>query len=297
MLKSKAFATAILISSCTVAAETPKPKPDPSATMGVEIDVATIGPPPGMMAGVIARYEADRGSVMRSAPPVSSTSHDELIRRFDESWLKAIESLDFGAMNLGERVDYLLLKNRLKYDLRKLAIEAKNREEVAPLVPFAAIILDLDASRRRMEHPDGAKAATALNTLVKAIDEAKTRVEKGFSSDGKDGPKPSKAVGHRATATVRGLRHTLRETISLSEGYDPLFTWWTAEPFKAADKAIEGYETFLREKVVGLKLDDKTTIVGDPIGRDALKADLDSAMIPYTPEELISIAEKRIRLV
>ena len=37
---------------------------------------------------------------------------------------------------------------------------------------------------------------------------------------------------------------------------------------------------------------DTSDIVGDPIGRDALLSELQSEMIPYTPEELIAIANK-----
>ena len=61
-----------------------------------------------------------------------------------------------------------------------------------------------------------------------------------------------------------------------------------------ADKALEGYETFLTERLVGIKSDDKTTIIGDPIGREALMVELADAMIPYTPEELIAIAKNEM---
>ncbi|HEU5235906.1 MAG TPA: hypothetical protein VFU37_02125, partial [Pyrinomonadaceae bacterium] len=37
---------------------------------------------------------------------------------------------------------------------------------------------------------------------------------------------------------------------------------------------------------------DTSDIVGDPIGHDALMSELQSEMIPYTPEELIAIANK-----
>ena len=33
-------------------------------------------------------------------------------------------------------------------------------------------------------------------------------------------------------------------------------------------------------------------IIGDPIGREALMEELDFEMIPYTPEEIIEIANK-----
>jgi len=37
---------------------------------------------------------------------------------------------------------------------------------------------------------------------------------------------------------------------------------------------------------------DTSDIIGDPIGHDALMSELQSEMIPYTPEELIDIANK-----
>src|SRR6185369_15553008 len=39
---------------------------------------------------------------------------------------------------------------------------------------------------------------------------------------------------------------------------------------------------------------DASDIIGDPIGREALLSELRSEMIPYTPEELIAIAEKEM---
>jgi uncharacterized protein (DUF885 family) len=65
-----------------------------------------------------------------------------------------------------------------------------------------------------------------------------------------------------------------------------------AAPYERLDKSLEGYAALVREKVAGLKKEDKDTILGDPIGREALQAELRSALIPYTPEELIEIAKK-----
>ena len=39
---------------------------------------------------------------------------------------------------------------------------------------------------------------------------------------------------------------------------------------------------------------DTSDIIGDPIGHDALMSELQSEMIPYTPEELIAIAQKEL---
>ncbi|MEK6571764.1 MAG: DUF885 family protein, partial [Bacteroidota bacterium] len=67
---------------------------------------------------------------------------------------------------------------------------------------------------------------------------------------------------------------------------------WVEAPYKAVDQSLQNYADFLREKVVGVKPDDKEAIIGDPIGREALLSELAYEMIPYTPEELIAIARQ-----
>jgi uncharacterized protein (DUF885 family) len=81
------------------------------------------------------------------------------------------------------------------------------------------------------------------------------------------------------------------------DGYDPLFTWWARDPYRKLDSALVRYARTLRERVVGippaaLAQQNAGPIVGDPIGLDGLKEDLRYEMIPYTPEELIGIAER-----
>jgi uncharacterized protein (DUF885 family) len=71
-----------------------------------------------------------------------------------------------------------------------------------------------------------------------------------------------------------------------------MFSWWNADPYKSVDDSLAKYGTYVTEKLVGIKADDKTTIIGDPIGRDALLEELKFEMIPYTPEELVEIANK-----
>lgn len=283
MTKSTLPLLALLALASLSRADDPKPRADPAATMAVEADIAAIGPPPGMMAGVIARYDADRGSVVRSAPPRGTAPREALMRRFDESWLKALDSIDFDPMDVADRVDYVLLRTHLMGQIRGLDLDARRRAEVEPLLPFAPTILDLDASRRRMERPDGERVAATLDRLARDVKAAKKRAE--------EGTKPSKVVANRAAGDLGALRAALRHYTNEFKDYDPIFTWWTAGPAREADDALGAYETYLRESVAGLKKDDRTAILGDPIGRDALIADFQSAMVPYSPEELIAIAE------
>ena len=55
-------------------------------------------------------------------------------------------------------------------------------------------------------------------------------------------------AANRALADVEGLRNTLRGWFGFYDGYDPLFTWWMHEPYKAADQALQAYADFLRQR-------------------------------------------------
>jgi hypothetical protein len=143
-----------------------------------------------------------------------------------------------------------------------------------------------------------------------------------------------KTVANRAVQAINGLRNNLRNWYTFYNGYDPVFTWWNEEPYKALDDALTSYASFMSERVVGLRSATSSTqqgqqgtgqrpgggagqgaggqgagqrppaaqarpgdisdIVGDPIGREALLSELQSEMIPYTPEELIGIANRQM---
>ncbi|MCV4776881.1 hypothetical protein OFM21_29335, partial [Escherichia coli] len=81
--------------------------------------------------------------------------------------------------------------------------------------------------------------------------------------------RPKRTVANRAVGALSSLRFTLKNWNGYYNGYDPLFTWWCEVPYKAVDEALQKYTTFIAEKLVGIRPDDKVTIIGDPIGREA----------------------------
>ena len=166
-------------------------------------------------------------------------------------------------------------------------------QETGPLLPFAETVSSLHEARRRMETMEPRAAAATLESLTDQIDRLRRAVEAGLKSDSTQGSvKTTRIVALRASEDAAVLRQTLQQWFRYYNGYDPMFTWWADQPFKRADKALEGYVAFLRERIVGAVPGQEEPIVGDPIGRDALLADLEREMIPYTPEELIAIGEK-----
>ena len=214
----------------------------------------------------------------------------ERMRRFYSDWLKRLDSLAFDALSQDGRIDCLLFRNLLNHELGDVELRAKDWDEAAPMCPFAATIMGLDDLRRRLDPMDAAKVASTLTALVKDIEKARQAVESGSKGDAKADATRRKTVAARAGATVNSLRTVLRNWFNFYNGYDPVFTWWVGEPYKAADKSLQGYASYLTERIAGMKPDDPEALIGNPIGRQALLNDLAYEMIPYTPEELVKIA-------
>ena len=262
----------------------------------------TNGPIPGFndadsrtseLRGVIERYTSDRGSLARFYAVEGSSARETRMKQFCTEWLTTLARLNFDSMSQEGRIDYLLFKNHLEHELRQLDLQVKAQAEIAPLVPFGQTITDLEDARRRMEAIDPPKIAALFTRMAKQIDATSKAVDAGLKPDAKtDAIKAKKTVVNRAVAAIARLRNTLRSWYGFYNGYDPMFTWWVGEPYKSVDGSLEKYSAFLREKVLGLKLGDTTEIVGDPIGHDALMSELAYEMIPYTPEELVAIANK-----
>ncbi len=202
-------------------------------------------------------------------------------RAFYQESLDHLKTVDFDKLSQEGKVDYLLLQNNIRREQRRLEIEAKRLEETAPYTPFADTILKLEDARRRVEPVDAEKAAAAVAEIGKQTTGLQKRLEEKHDAN--------KALALRAAGDVDRLRTLLGNWFAYYNGYDPLFTWWVDTPFKETDKALEDYATFLREKVAGLKKDE---VAGNPIGREALLSELEFEMIPYTPEELIDLANK-----
>lgn len=242
--------------------------------------------PPSRLAGVIEKFDSDIGILNRFYSAPTSANRSAKFKDIYNERLALLAGLNFDQLNHDEQVDYVLFRNHLEHELKELARNDAQLAEMASLIPFAKTISDLEDTRRTLKDIDPAKTAALLSDLAKQIAAA----QKSF--DTPNAAKPKRTVANRAVRTVDGLRRTLRSWYTFYNGYDPVFTWWCESPYKATDDALDKYSRYITEKLVGIKPDDKTTIIGDPIGRDALIEELQFEMIPYTPEQLIEVANK-----
>lgn len=301
----------------------------------------------GEVRDLIESYNTDRGNLSRTYSDALSPARRARFKQFFEQWGNRLSQVDFEALTQDGRIDYVLFKNHLEHELRQLDEQAKQLAESEPLIPFAKTVFELDATRRRMESVDAPSVAAQLTAMSKQI-ESLRRMLGGTGGRGEENAdrettsdsvtkterpgsiKVKKNVANRTATTIVSLRNTLKNWFDYYNGYDPIFTWWVAEPYKSADQALQTYASFMSEKVAGVRFveaaegrpvtgggtgpesergqrpgpqggssanarpGDSSDIVGDPIGREALMTELAWEMIPYTPEELIAIANKEL---
>ncbi len=242
--------------------------------------------PPSRMQGVIEKFTEDVGILNRFYTAQTSSNRSARFKSLYNEQLQLLSSFNFDKLNHDEQIDYVLFKNYLEHELKEQDRNDAQFAEMGSLMPFAKVINDLEDTRRKLEFADPAKSAALLNDLAKQIAATQRSLE------GQNAVKPKRTVANRAARTVDSLRRTLRAWYTFYNAYDPTFTWWCEAPYKSTDEALGKYSTFITEKLVGIRADDKTTIIGDPIGREALIQELQFEMIPYTPEELVEIANK-----
>jgi len=242
---------------------------------------------PSELRDTVEQYSGDRAALLRRYDVEFSPARRDRLRRYTTDWHERLRRIPFDALGQEGKVDYLLLAAEIEYQMAVLAREDRLVAEMAPWLPFAGTITDLAEARRRMEPVDPPAVAAALTNLARAVDSARQHAADAWKSKSL-----GQIVARRTAAQVRTLQQALQRWHGFYAGYDPVFSWWTADPHEKTDKALGAYLTFLREQVVGIRPGQAEPIIGDPIGAEGLAADLAHEMIPYTVEELIAIAER-----
>jgi len=250
-----------------------------NAFMPFEVPVSEFGPCLDTMPSFVSRYIADREALDRHFVFPYSARRLSVLNEFLAAWAGALEELPFESFSVDDKVDWLLFRNLMARERRALAETAKRYEEMASLVPFAQDLMALEDSRRNVEFIDGEEAAHILHKASIAIE----RVE---CDNGR-----SDSVLYRAARLFEEIKEKLAYWFKFYHGYDPVFSWWCEKPFETLNSRMDGYIARLKE-LSGA--DDLKKIIGDPVGRDSLVADLESSYIPYTPEELMAIGQREM---
>jgi hypothetical protein len=194
--------------------------------------------------------------------------------------------MNFNQLSVDSQVDYVLFQRTVQVDQRELAEEAAEVEKIKAWFPFADKFYALEKLRRRGTTLNGEQVARDLTQWGRDIAEARKTAEKLDKID--------PALAQRAEGTANGLRAALKSVYEFYNNYDPQFTWWVPEPYRKTDSLLAGYAALFarKAKVPPPVKEDGSGIVGVAVGRDALLQQLAFEYIPYSPEELIEIANK-----
>jgi hypothetical protein len=235
---------------------------------------------------LLVNFDADRGSLERFYFVNNSPERRERMKTFYNDYLVKLNALPYENMSPGGKVDFILFRRNLESHLYLLAQEEKEVNQLPKLISQGEPIYAAEKKRRRGEVMSWQDVAKQLNDCNKAITAA---MEKLPSE-----PNYAKALANRAEGIVRGQQKALKSVFEFYDGYDPQFTWWVTKPYQKLDSTLMQYGDMLRKKVdqATLPKDDGSGIIGNPIGREELIRQLQFEMIPYSPEDLVEIANK-----
>jgi uncharacterized protein (DUF885 family) len=182
--------------------------------------------------GRVGAAPAD-GSVPISAARLSR------LKRFDLDWQAALAKLNSSRLSAPASADLAGLKTAIAADLEQLETENLSLAQMSPALPFAPKLVGLIEARIRVDDINAQNAARTLTEVNAAL----------TTTMAAPPVRINKNVATGAAQANDVLRAQLAEWFSFYNGYDPLFTWWMGVPYKALDKTLQDYSTFLREKV------------------------------------------------
>ena len=259
--------------------------------------------PSSELASVVNRLASDYNAITRRYDANNSPDQRTRMREFYTQWNNRLREIDFDKLSAEGKLDYVLMNREIKHEIALLDRGDSQREEVAVLLPFSDKLLALQDNRRDLVTVNPRAASSTLAAATKQIDSLRALVEAPPSDAAKSSsrpaaPKVSRTVANRAANRVDEIKRVTGVWFRYYDGYDPLFSWWMKDPYKKLDEALTKYAKALREKIVGFKPGEGAAgsnsgpIIGDPIGRKGLDEELAYEMLPYTPEQLIAVAEK-----
>ena len=259
--------------------------------------------PTSELASAVDRFSLDYTALRRRYDAEDSPAHRKRMTEFLGEWRARVRDVDFDKLSQEGRVDYVLLDNHLQHEISELERDEKLRAEGNALLPFMDRLLALHDARRNMETPNHQTAARSIADITKQVDslralfDAPSRAPADSTRSRAAAPRVSRTTANRVADDLEEMRRVMGTWYRYYDGYDPLFSWWARDPYRKLDSSLVRYARALRERVIGMRpgetqANNQGPIIGDPIGAEGLREDLRHQMIPYSPDELIAIANR-----
>lgn len=241
----------------------------------------------GDISELILQFQADKGALSRKYTLVESVEYYDRMDKLFDDYQNKLEDHDFSSLNDQEKIDFVLLKNQLEKEKYNLSLSRRDFDKVKNLADFADPLIPFIINRRRGDRPDPQAVATASNDVKNNL---KAKVKE---LENRNASLESWQIAEKASSMIKNLRQVLAEAYNFYDGYDPEMTWWVEKPFTELSEELERYALYLEGYYDKASVkDDGSGIIGRPIGREAIIKSLGYEFIPYSPEELVDIAEK-----
>ncbi|WP_092460879.1 DUF885 family protein [Thermoflavifilum thermophilum] len=236
------------------------------------------------MAGDIVRFEAgwrDLNRSLQDIPPDWIYARDTYLHEWEDS----LESVHFDRLSQEGKADYILLKYAVQHYMDENNQQQQVWAVVRKLIPLTDSIFELSRKRHVGDRLQAQHVAAIVDELGKTLQQQARHIDLTGLSDMR--------LAFQVLQAVHHLQDILKGMYDFYMGYDPAFTWWMQTTYHFTDSVFSVYTDSLRAVVLRKEnRHDQSGIHGVPIGREELMKLLHDEMIPYTPEELIDIANR-----
>lgn len=236
---------------------------------------------------IMTELRADEGSLNRFYFMYHTVERRERFKKLYDDYLLRLSGYNFDSLSQGGQVDYLLFDRDIRFKLKRLEKEGKIHHAIKYWLQPTNKLFPIESLRRRGFQQDWQNVATTINEinreLVIKTDELENSAPIFTTNESK-----------QLDQSLQDIEKAWKHISSFYGGYDPLFDWWTSQPGLRLMTLLESYRTMISQKIDPSSQidDDGSGITGTPIGRKALEELLAYEMIPYSPEELVDIANK-----
>lgn len=242
-----------------------------------------ITPPGREMELAVKTYQAGLNDLWRAYHDMPYTALAEKDSSYEQQWNQLLKRYDFDKLSEEGKVDYILLArniNRDQYDLRQ---QQQIWSAMQPALPFAGQVLRLAKMRHWGTTPDSKAVAATYDSIGKEVQAAEQKL-----------PQLDLSAIHSLPAAMnmaQSLKQNLSDIYQFYNGYDPSFGWWVTTTYKRTDSLLANYNDSLNYYISkNVASNDGSHIPGVPIGKAEVERYLKYELIPYSPDELIDIA-------
>ncbi len=234
----------------------------------------------------VQRFKADRDALeFKYREPLSPEKKNRLVA-FYRAYQADLKRIDPSQLDVAAAVDYALMENELTYQLAIAKLEAERDTLAMFWLPGVDSLVEMLEQHERLHTIDAKAAAELMVDVREQLAAAASAGQRQVSVE-------QAIAAVRAAEALQTLQRRLAAMHRFYTGYDPLYSWWCNVPYEQLVKQLEQSREAIRK--AGGDDNDPDKIIGQPIGEAAMAIELQHELIPYSPAELIKIAEREFR--